>query len=470
MHNTNDGLRALIGEDIEKALEDSRVEGKTLGKYRVGSEIGKGGMGSVHLAKDMDLGRTVVIKVIRFPSRDPESCRMMVARFKREAQAACRVMHPNVAVTFAFDEIDGRHLLVMERIDGRTLRDELTAEDGKTRPLAPKKAVEIVIGILKGLEAIHAAKIVHRDMKPGNVMLTHKDDQVKILDFGLGKAAEAFGDPALDMTLTQQGMPVGSPLYMSPEQTRSLPVTESTDIYSVGVILFQLLTGKPPFRGLDPVVIYDLHRNAPVPPIVAPGAPIPEALAAVVRKAMAKTPAERYASASEMRTALEAVDFAPKRVVTVKPRASIRPWIVAAASAIAFVALAVGLLLTARETPVPPRGPEAVIATAKAESAPTSKASGGISIPPPPPSPATSAQGCQLYERGRTEDAIATLTRALASRPDDAEGLFCLCGSYVRQPESRADALKACQAYRARPDRDTDKTRQVDLWLRRLKR
>ena len=476
--NTDDGLRALIGDDIEKALEDSRVEGKKIGKYSIGSPIGKGGTGEVYLAKDESLGRTVVIKVISFPTRDPEHCKMMVARFRREAQVAGRVMHPNVAMIFSFDEIDGRHLLVMERIEGRTLRDEIMTPAGKPRALAPKRAIKIVIEILRGLEAIHAIKIVHRDLKPGNVMLTDKDDQVKILDFGLGKASESSGDPALDMTLTQQGMPLGSPLYMSPEQIRSLPVDERTDIYSVGVMLFQLLNSRAPFRGKDALAIYDQHRSSAVPAIVASDAePLPPGLDAIVRKAMAKIPGERYGSASEMRAALEAVAFESKPKAPIKSASRKRAWIPASIAVCAVAAFAVGLALTMGKAPARSGRPEAVIVTAKAEAVAPAKAvddrdaSDGISIPPPPPpSAATSVQGCALYAGGRTSDAIATLTRALKSKPNDAEGLFCLCGAYVRQPEARTEALKACKAYRSRPDRDADKARQVNLWLRRISR
>ncbi|HTK60616.1 MAG TPA: serine/threonine-protein kinase [Candidatus Baltobacteraceae bacterium] len=469
--NTNDGLRALIGDDIEKALEESRMEGKTFGKYRIVSEIGKGGMGAVYEAKDMSLGRTVVVKVVSFPSRDPDHCRMMINRFQREAQAACRVMHPNVAVTFAFDQVDGRHLLVMERIEGRTLRDEIMPE-GKPRALAPRKAVKIVIEILQGLEAIHAAKIVHRDMKPGNVMLTHKDDQVKILDFGLGKASEPFGDAALDMTLTQAGTPLGSPLYMSPEQTRSLPVDGGTDIYSVGVILFQLLTGKAPFRGRDAVEIYELHRKAPVPPIVSPHGPVPPALDAVVRKAMAKMPVDRYGSASAMRAALEAVDFDPRPKTAQVKQASKARLILPIMAFVAIASLAVAFVAkTGMETPR--RGPEAAIKAdrgssgAPVKAAVAVKASDGFEIPPPPPpAAATIAQGCELYTRGQTTDAITALTSALASKPDDAKGLYCLCGAYVRDRILAPDERGVCEAYVRHPSRDGNEAKQVRLWLK----
>lgn len=473
--NTNDGLKAFFNEeDIAKCLEDSKVEGKTLGAYLIGEIVGSGGMGTVHAAYDQKRGRNVVVKMVKFLSEDLQHREMMIARFRREAQAACRVIHSHVAVTFDFEEIDGRHLLVMERIEGRTLRDEITPAIGKTRALPSRKSVEIVIGILRGLEAIHAANILHRDLKPGNVMLTAKDDQVKILDFGLGKPADPSDNPALDMTLTQHGIPVGSPMYMSPEQIRSLPVDVRTDIYSVGVILFQLLTGKVPFLGKNQMETYDLHRSAPLPMIVAPGVgPVLPALQAVVRKAMAKEPGGRYGSASEMRAALEAIDFVPKPLPKLikKRRSPVLPF----AAFGMLVAVAAGLVLMAFMT-TPKSGSETVPKTAKAEivapskAAETKTAPEGMTIPPPPPAAATVAQGCEQYSRGQTTDAIATLTLALASKPKDAEGLFCLCGAYVRQPESVAEARQACEAYRRRPGRDAGKTKQVDLWLRRIKR
>jgi len=474
MSDTNDDWRAF-GDQIAKAVEDTGFEGKTFGKYRFEAEIGSGGMGTAYLAKDVTLGRQVVIKLVKFQSEDPHYRSMMAARFRREAQAACRVLHPNVAVTFAFDEIDGRHLLVMEYVEGRTLRDELMTEFGRPRPLPPKRAVKIAIGILDGLAAIHAAKIVHRDLKPGNVMLTRKGGQVKILDFGLGKASDAFGDPALDMTLTQQGTPVGSPMYMSPEQIRSLPIDERTDIYSMGVVLFQMLIGKVPFSG-KPMDIYDQHRDAPVPPMIVPDAKIPAALQAVVRKAMAKAPGDRFASASEMRAALLAIDFDAKPVVPIKIGKRKRRSRMAPFAAVALmIAAAVGAAALTTRT-VSRRAPETVAKTVQekpdvpVKGVEPAKADDGIQIPPPPPAArATVAQGCELYATGRTSDAIVALTGALASEPNDAEGLYCLCGAYVRQPDSRAEAKKACKAYLAHRGRDSTKSRQADLWLRRIK-
>ncbi len=475
--STNDGLKDLFDEVIEDAIrhpEHGTLMNKKLGKYLFGSELGKGGMGTVYLAKDASVGRTVVIKVVNFPNGEPEHCKMMVERFRREARAACRVgQHPNVAFVYAFDEIEGRHLLVMEHIEGRTLREELVSEFGRPRALHPKKAVQVVLGILKGLEAIHAAKIVHRDLKPGNVMLTHGDDQVKILDFGLGKAFESSGDPALDLTLTQARMPVGSPMFMSPEQIRSLPVDGRTDIYAVGAMLFQMLTGRPPFRGKDAVEIFDRHRTAPVPPIVSPsGASIPPELQAVVRKALAKDPAERYPTAAAMAEAVRAVDFDPKPAV-VAPRP--RPWGAILALLAVVSALAVGLVLMTGVLGGAERGDETPVETASSVKAVVeTKASGGIQIPSPPPAPsvATASQGCALLDAGRVTDAVATLTRALAASPEDPEGLFCLCSALVRQPESGDAAKRACTSYRnlAPRLRDADKTRRVDIWLRRLGR
>jgi len=474
---TNDRL-ANIGAEVEEDLQNSKVEGRTLGKYSIGAEIGNGGMGTAYHAVDTMTGRSVVIKVVKFPSKDPDHRETMLSRFEREAKAACRVpTHPNVVTIFDYVEIKkGRPMLVMELVEGRTLRDELLSEvAARSRALAQKKAVRIAVGILNGLEAIHDAKIVHRDLKPGNIMLTAKDDQVKILDFGLGKATESFGDPALDMTLTQANVPLGSPSYMSPEQTLSLEVTACTDIYSVGVILFQMLTGKPPFCGRDVHETYEMHRKAPVPMIVSPFGPVPPMLKAIVHKALAKEPGDRYRSAAEMRAALKAVDFGPKPAkIVVKPKKKAVGWVLPLLALAALASLAVGFLLTMDKAPAPERGPEAVIKTVQGTSevppkaVVAEKAPAGISIPPPPPAAASVAQGCKLYSEGRTTDAIATLTRALTSKPDDAEGLFCLCGAYVRQPETRAEAQKTCKAYRAHSRRDADKTKQVDMWLRRI--
>jgi serine/threonine protein kinase len=484
MH-TNDGLLGLIEDAVKgdpRLRSEEVARGMRLGKYLIASQLGAGGMGVVYLAKDTSLGRTVVIKVVKFQSEEEAYRRLTIDRFRREAMAASRVgQHPNVALVYAFDEIDGRHLLVMEYIEGRTLKQELTRSDGKSRALPPRKAAQVAIGILKGLEAIHAAKILHRDLKPGNVMLTHKDDQVKILDFGLGKASEASGEPAFDLTLTTHGVAPGSPLYMSPEQTLGGKVDGRSDVYSVGIMLFRMLVGREPFVRAMPKDLFEAHRHAPIPPIAAPnGATIPDALKAVVRKAMAKTPAERFATAAEMRAALEAVDFTvrpPPIPAKLPPLPRPRGWAYGLLATLAIAAACLGAAPTFggayfRDPPAPSPAPVAE----RRESAPPPeapeprKADSGIAIPPPPPPVPTVAQGCEAYKVGRTTEAIASLTAALKADPKDAEGLYCLCGAYVRQPESRDDASKACQAYAAHPERDPAKTRQVDLWLRRLKR
>lgn len=471
--NTNEQLNAFGEEDIAKSLEDTDVRGKTFGNYRIGREIGEGGMGRVYEAHDISLNRPVVVKMVKFHSKGLDHRKMMITRFQREAQAACRVLHQNVAVTFAFLELDGQHMLVMERIEGRTLLSEITTEVGTRRALEPKRAVSIVIDVLKGLEAIHAVNILHRDLKPGNVMLTRKDDQVKILDFGLGKLTEASDNPAYDMTLTQHDVPIGSPPYMSPEQIRSLALDARSDIYSVGVILYQLLAGKQPFVGKNPMETYDLHRSAPIPLLFASAAgPALPALQAIVRKALAKEPDGRYGTAAEMRAALEAVDFDAKASVKTAPLPKPRTMLLPIAALGICAAIAGGLALaSSMKAPKRTLDPVAKIEVgAPAKAYVAEKRNEGIEIPSPPPAAATVAQGCEHYERGRTTDAIATLTRALATKPNDAKGLHCLCGSYVRQPESAAEARKACTAYRRHPERDADKTRQVDFWLRRLKR
>ena len=457
--DTDQGLAKMMSAPPKRA-KPAKIEGATLGRYRVGNVLGRGGMGVVYAAEDVSLGREVVVKVINADRFDEDDRKVMLARFRREAMAASRVLHQNVAVIFSFEEIGGRHLLIQERVIGRTLRDELLTSDGQPLPMDPKRAIRVAIGILKGLAAIHGSGIVHRDLKPGNVMLTRDGDRVKILDFGLGKAVEASGDPALDATLTVYGSPAGSPLYMAPEQIESKPVDARTDLYALGIILFHLLTGKPPFIGRDTMAIYDQHRQAPPPPVIGPEGRIHPALEAVVHKAMAKMPDERFGSAEAMRDALEAIDL------DAKPGSGR----VAIVSAFVFMAMAAGALLAfdvgggRRQDPVSVTVPAIKAPTAKA----VAPAPDGIRIPaPPPPRPAaTAAQGCSEYMAGRTSDAIATLTRALAKDPDDVRGLYCLCGSYVRDRILAPDERGTCEAYVRHPSRDAVETKQVRLWLK----
>jgi serine/threonine protein kinase len=285
-----------------KPEERTPTTGLKIGKYLIGRKLGSGGMGDVYLATDPDLGREVAVKLINLPLTDPAAKLTAIRRFRVEARAAAKVTHPNVVTVYEFSEMAGKHLLVMEYLRGRTFRELIDGD----KALPPEQVVRLAIEILQGLEAIHAAGMIHRDLKPQNLMLT-PDGHVKILDFGLVK------DTMQSNELTQAGMLAGSPYYMAPEQTGLVAgkIDKRSDLYALGIVLFQLLTGQPPFTG-NPAMeiqqqtmeILQKQCNAPLPPIVSPHGPVPLGLADLVRKATSKNPESRYATASEMRLAL----------------------------------------------------------------------------------------------------------------------------------------------------------------------
>ncbi|MFD0683899.1 Stk1 family PASTA domain-containing Ser/Thr kinase [Actinomadura fibrosa] len=268
------------------------------GRYELDTVIGRGGMAEVYRARDLRLDRVVAIKTLRSDlARDPT----FQARFRREAQSAASLNHPSViAVYDTGEDIIGDTpipYIVMEYVDGSTLRDLLR----ENRALLPDKALEITDGILRALDYSHRGGIVHRDIKPANVMLT-RNHEVKVMDFGI---ARAMADSAATMTQTAQV--IGTAQYLSPEQARGERVDARSDIYSTGCVLYELLTGRPPFTGDSPVAIAYQHvREEPVPPSqVDPE--IPQWADAIVLKAMAKDPAHRYQNATEFRQEIQRV-------------------------------------------------------------------------------------------------------------------------------------------------------------------
>ncbi len=272
------------------------------GRYEVGELIGRGGMAEVHIGHDNRLGRTVAIKILRSDlARDPS----FQARFRREAQSAAALNHPAIVAVYdtgedTFTEPSGAtsHVpfIVMEYVEGHTVRDIL--RDGNAVPI--EEAVEITSGVLSALEYSHHAGIVHRDIKPANVMLT-PTGAIKVMDFGI---ARALADSAATMTQTQAV--IGTAQYLSPEQARGESVDARSDLYSTGCLLFELLTGRPPFTGDSPVsVAYQHVREAPVSPSSI-ASDIPETLDRVTLKALAKERTARYGSAAEFRADLEA--------------------------------------------------------------------------------------------------------------------------------------------------------------------
>ncbi len=273
------------------------------GRYEVGELIGRGGMAEVHIGYDSRLSRTVAIKLLRSDlAEDPT----FHARFRREAQSAAALNHPAIVAVYdtgeetTTDAVGKRTtipFIVMEYVEGHTVRELL--KDGAAVPI--DEALEIIVGVLGALEYSHNEGIVHRDIKPGNVMLT-PTGQVKVMDFGI---ARAMSDQQATMTATNSV--VGTAQYLSPEQARGEVVDHRSDLYSTGCVLFELLTGQPPFSGDSAVsVAYQHVREVPPVPSTIAG-DIPDVLDRVVMKSLAKERDERYADANQMRADLLAV-------------------------------------------------------------------------------------------------------------------------------------------------------------------
>jgi len=266
------------------------------GRYELDGIVGRGGMAEVFRARDIRLDRIVAVKTLR---DDLARDQTFQARFRREAQSAASLNHPSiVAVYDTGEDMVGPTpvpYIVMEYVDGRTLRDLLRDD----RRLLPERALEITDGVLRALDYSHRNGIVHRDIKPGNVMLTRTGD-VKVMDFGIARAVSDA-----QATMTQTAQVIGTAQYLSPEQARGERVDARSDLYSTGCLLYELLTGRPPFTGDSPVAIAYQHvRENPIPPSrVDPE--IPPWADSIVLKAMAKDPGDRYQSAGEMRNDIQ---------------------------------------------------------------------------------------------------------------------------------------------------------------------
>jgi serine/threonine protein kinase len=273
------------------------------GRYRLLRTIASGGMAEVWEAQDDVLGRRVAVKVLHAHLAADEA---FLARFRREAIAAARLAHPNVVATYDTGVDDDVAWIVMELVDGRTLR-QLLSEQGA---LAPHRAVHLATQVADALDYAHRSGVIHRDVKPANILLT-ADDRVKVADFGIAKAAIEAAEDASDAggDLTQSGAIVGTARYLSPEQVNGEPVDGRSDVYALGVVLYEMLCGRPPFTGDTDVAVAVQHATAtPLAPRQV-RAGIPRSLEAVVLRAMAKQPAARYPSAGEMHTALLSVDL-----------------------------------------------------------------------------------------------------------------------------------------------------------------
>ncbi len=261
------------------------------GRYELGDQIARGGTAQVFLARDLLLGRPVALKVL-FSELSADSA--FVERFRREAQAAANLSHPNIVPIFDWGETDSTYFIVMEYVDGEALSSIIRTQ----APLTSAQAASVASDIAKALAYAHRHGVVHRDIKPGNVLIT-ADGQVKVTDFGIARALGA------DEQITQTGLVMGTATYFSPEQAQGLSVDGRSDVYALGVVLYEMATGRPPFVGESPVAIAYQHvRERPQPPSVF-NPEIPPALEAIILQAMAKLPKERYQSAEEFRADLE---------------------------------------------------------------------------------------------------------------------------------------------------------------------
>jgi serine/threonine-protein kinase len=294
---------------------DPRLGTTLNGRYRIEKLIGKGGMGRVYLATQFPLNRHVAVKVLNpeFQKKDPQ----FVRRFFLEASTAARLTHPNTITVFDYGESEmGELFIAMEHLKGRPLSKVITT-DG---PFSAERTLHIAVQICRALREAHQKGIIHRDLKPGNILLLEEGDDadfVKVLDFGLVKVftppqpqkGQGMGPepltpgPQLEPgDLTRAGMFLGSPKYMSPEQIKAEPLDTRTDIYSLGVLMYQMLAGKPPFSGATSVEVIYKHVNHPVPPIaeLSPGVDVPEGLEQVVRQCLEKDREKRFASMGDL--------------------------------------------------------------------------------------------------------------------------------------------------------------------------
>lgn len=256
-------------------------------RYQITSHLARGGMADVYEGQDTLLNRSVAIKVLHSQFSADEA---FVKRFRREAQAAANLSHPNIVGIYDWGQAGGTYFIVMEIVDGRSLRDVLKSEGA----LLSRRATEIAAETAAALSVAHSAGLVHRDVKPGNILLA-KDGTVKVTDFGI---ARAWDD---SQELTRTGAVMGTATYFSPEQAQGASADERSDVYALGVVLYEMLTGRPPFMGDSPMSVAFQHVSTEAPPPSSLNPDVPESLDGVVAKALRKDPSARYQTAEEMR-------------------------------------------------------------------------------------------------------------------------------------------------------------------------
>ncbi len=268
-------------------MEPTKTPRVLSGRYELSHLVARGGMAEVYRARDQLLDRPVALKVL-FPELSVD--RSFVERFRREAQAAANLSHPNIVPVFDWGEDNGTYFIVMEFVDGRALSSILRTAG----PLHPDRAAEIAADVAGALAYAHRHGVVHRDVKPGNVLIT-EEGTIKVTDFGIARAVNT------EESLTQTGAVMGTATYFSPEQAEGMGVDSRSDIYSLGVVIFEMVTGRPPFLGDTPVAVASKHvrEHPPAPREINPG--VPPDLEAIILKCLAKSPDHRYATGDDLR-------------------------------------------------------------------------------------------------------------------------------------------------------------------------
>jgi serine/threonine protein kinase len=276
---------------VSERMNNADVTGRTLGgRYRVEGELGRGGMARVYRGTDLVLGRPIAVKVL---SSQYAGDGTFVSRFRREAQAAARLNHPNLVQVFDTGSDDGVQYIVMEYVEAKTLADYLS---GGGR-IMPDRAIELAASVCDALTVAHAQGVIHRDVKPANIMVT-RDGHVKVTDFGIARVTT-------NETVEQTAAVLGTASYLSPEQAQGGAIDQRSDLYSLGCVLYEMLTGRPPFVADSPVAVASKHvLEQPVPPSRLNADVSPE-LDAIVMRALSKNPDDRYQDAAEMKEDLE---------------------------------------------------------------------------------------------------------------------------------------------------------------------
>src|ERR687884_1177875 len=266
------------------AVSDTLINTLFHGRYRILRKLGTGGMANVYLAEDQELGRRVAIKILNERHAADEQ---FVERFRREAKNAAGLSHQNIVQIYDRGEAEGTYYISMEYLDGRSLKELILARG----PAPVRVAIDYARQILSALRVAHGKGLVHRDIKPHNV-LVDSEGRVKVTDFGIARAGPS--------QMTEEGSIIGTAQYLSPEQARGAPVDQRSDLYSVGVVLYEMLTGAVPFTGDTPLEIAMKHLSAVPEPPSAKRRDVPRDLDLVALRALAKNPEDRYGSAEEM--------------------------------------------------------------------------------------------------------------------------------------------------------------------------